>query len=49
MNQPENILQAPISAEIGAKFPAIGREEIPERLMASLTVKGELEKDCLPS
>jgi hypothetical protein len=41
MNQPENILQTLIAAEIGANIPAIGREEIPERLMASFTVKEE--------
>jgi hypothetical protein len=41
MSQTENILQALISAEIGAEIPAIGREEIPERLMASLTAEGE--------
>jgi hypothetical protein len=32
-------LQTLIAAEIGANILAIGREGIPERLMASLTVK----------
>ncbi len=34
-------MQIVFAAEIASKIPAIGREEIPERLMAGVTEKGE--------